>query len=123
MQYRELHYLSVYILPIDMSEPVKLLIKLFVFGMLAAIPTIFVERLLSGINIFSGYLSIAWTAFIVAGFTEEFFKRLVVMRIAYNHDAFNEKLDGIIYCAYSALGFATIENIMYVVSGYDADHI
>ncbi len=102
-------------------EPVKLLIKLFIYGMLAAIPTIFVERLLSGINVFSGYLSIAWTAFIVAGFTEEFFKRLVVMKIAYNHDAFNEKLDGIIYCAYSALGFATIENIMYVFSGYDAD--
>ncbi len=102
-------------------EPVTLLLKLFLFGMLAAIPTIIVERMLSNVNIFPGILSIIWTAFIVAGFTEEFFKRLVVMRLAYYHDAFNEKLDGIIYCTFSALGFATIENIMYVVTGYDAD--
>lgn len=102
-------------------EPVRLLLKLFLFGMLSAVPTIIVERLLSNINIFGGILAIAWTTFIVAGLTEEYFKRLVVMRIAYYHDAFNEKLDGIIYCAYSALGFATIENIVYVISGYDAD--
>lgn len=102
-------------------EPVKLLLKLFLFGMLSAVPTIIVERFLSNINILPGILSIAWTTYIVAGFTEEYFKRLVVMRVAYNHSAFDEKLDGIIYCAYSALGFATVENIMYVVSGYDAD--
>jgi len=102
-------------------EPVKLLVRLFVFGMLSAVPTIIVERFLSNVNLFTGLLSAAWTAYIVAGFTEEFFKRLVVMRLAYYHYAFDEKLDGIIYCAYSALGFATIENIMYVLSGYDAD--
>lgn len=102
-------------------EPVKLLIKLFLFGIISAIPTIFVEHFLSSLNFFPGILSAAWTAFIVAGLTEEFFKRLVVMKIAYNHKAFNEKLDGIIYCTFSALGFATIENIMYVISGYDAD--
>ncbi len=102
-------------------EPVRLLVKLFTFGMAAAIPTMVVERLLTGINIFPGIISIVWTAFVVAGFTEEFFKRMVVMKIAYFHQAFNEKLDGIIYCAYSALGFATIENIMYVISGFDAD--
>jgi RsiW-degrading membrane proteinase PrsW (M82 family) len=109
-------------------EPVGLLVRLFLHGMLAAVPTIFVERFLSNINIFSGIFSIfsgifsaVWTAYIVAGFTEEYFKRLVVMRLAYYHVSFDEKLDGIIYCAYSALGFATIENIMYVFSGYDAD--
>lgn len=102
-------------------EPVRLLLRLFLYGMLAAVPTIVVERFLSNVNIFRGILSAAWTAYIVAGFTEEFFKRLVVMRLAYHHYAFDEKLDGIIYCAYSALGFATIENLMYVLSGYDAD--
>jgi RsiW-degrading membrane proteinase PrsW (M82 family) len=102
-------------------EPLKLLLKLFIFGMLAAIPTIIVENFLSRINFLRGILSIAWTTFIVAGLTEEYFKRLVVMKLAYFHPAFNEKLDGIIYCTFSALGFATIENIMYVVSGYDAD--
>lgn len=102
-------------------EPVNLLLKLFFFGMLAAIPTLFFERFLGNINFLPGIFSIAWTSYIVAGFTEEYFKRLVVMKLAYFHPAFNEKLDGIIYCTFSALGFATIENIMYVVSGYDAD--
>lgn len=102
-------------------EPVRLLVRLFLYGMLSAVPTIAVERFLSNINFLPGLLSVAWTTYIVAGFTEEYFKRLVVMRLAYYHPAFNEKLDGIIYCAYSALGFATIENIMYVISGYDAD--
>lgn len=102
-------------------EPVNLLIKLFIFGMVSAIPTIIAEHFLSNINFLPGVLSIVWTAFIVAGLTEEYFKRLVVMKFAYHHNAFNEKLDGIIYCTFSALGFATIENIMYVFSGYDAD--
>ena len=96
-------------------EPVKLLFKLFIFGMLSAIPTIIVEYLLSSFNIFVGILNAAYSAFIVASLTEEYFKRLVVIKFAYNHPAFNEKLDGIIYCAFSALGFATIENIIYVV--------
>jgi RsiW-degrading membrane proteinase PrsW (M82 family) len=102
-------------------EPVKLLIKLFLFGIVSAIPTIIVEQFLSRVNIFSGLLSIAWTSFIVAGLTEEFFKRMVVMRVAYYHSAFNEKLDGIKYCTFASLGFATIENIMYIFSNYDAD--
>lgn len=102
-------------------EPVRLLLKLFLFGMLSAVPTIAVERFLSNLNFLPGILSTAWTTYIVAGFTEEYFKRLVVMKVAYHDYAFDEKLDGIIYCAYSALGFATVENIMYVVSGYDAD--
>lgn len=102
-------------------EPVRLLVRLFIFGIVSAVPTIFAERLLSRFNLFPGLLSVVWTSFIVAGFTEEFFKRSVVMVIAYRHNAFNEKLDGIIYCAFSSLGFATIENIMYVVTGYDAD--
>lgn len=102
-------------------EPVRLLIRLFIYGMLSAVPTIIAEQFLNGINTFSGLLNTAWTAYIVAGLTEEYFKRRIVMLLAYNHHAFDEKLDGIIYCAYSALGFATIENIMYVFSGYDAD--
>ena len=42
-------------------------------------------------------------------------KRFVVTKIAFKHPAFNEKLDGIVYCVFSALGFATVENVMYVV--------
>ena len=96
-------------------EPLDLLVKIFVLGAASVIPTLFVENILVMANIFTGLLSAAYTAFIVAGMTEEYFKRIVVVKFALFHKDFNEKLDGIVYCAFSALGFATVENIMYVV--------
>jgi len=103
------------------KEPLRLLIKVFIFGALSVIPTGIVESIFSSFNIFNGILGAAYTAFIVAGVTEEFFKREVVLRFAFKSHEFNEKLDGIIYAAYSALGFATIENVMYVVFRYTAN--
>jgi len=102
-------------------EPLRLLFKVFIWGCLSIIPTVIVEKFLLSINIFSGLLASAFTAFIVAGLTEEFFKREVVLRSVYRNKAFNEKLDGIIYAVFAALGFATIENIMYVVVSYSAN--
>lgn len=102
-------------------EPLRLLIKVFLWGCLSVIPTIIVERSLSAFNIFSGLLASVFTAFLVAGLTEEFFKREVVLRIVYRSRAFNEKLDGIIYAVFAALGFATVENIMYVLVSYSAN--
>ncbi|MDW7667912.1 MAG: PrsW family glutamic-type intramembrane protease [Bacillota bacterium] len=96
-------------------EPVKLLIKTFVGGAIITIPTIFLESFLVGFNIFGGLIGIAYQAFIVAGFSEEFMKRLVVNKVAYYNKYFDEKLDGIVYAVFSALGFATVENIIYVV--------
>jgi RsiW-degrading membrane proteinase PrsW (M82 family) len=113
--------LAVYLTDRYDREPVHLLMKVFVLGALSVIPTAIVERFLLSFNVFGGVLSAAYTAFIVAGFTEEFFKRGVVLRTAYYHRAFDEKLDGIIYAVFAALGFATIENIMYVVFRFAAN--
>ncbi len=96
-------------------EPVRMLLKVFIMGMVSVIPTIIVENLLLTFNAFGGILGAFYTAFIVAGFTEEYMKRRVVLKHVYFNPVYNEKLDGIVYCAMSALGFATIENIMYVV--------
>ncbi|GAB6087370.1 PrsW family intramembrane metalloprotease [Alkaliphilus crotonatoxidans] len=103
-------------------EPLSLLLKIFALGALSVIPVLFVERLLLRFNFFTGLLGIAYTTFIVAGFTEEYFKRAVVLYGAYHSKYFNEKLDGIVYCAFSALGFATVENIMYVVVRYTGNY-
>lgn len=99
-------------------EPARLLLKVFLMGMLVTLPTIVVELAGGYFNIFSGIAGKAFEAFIVVGFSEEYFKRRVVLRYAYYHPAFNEKLDGIVYCSLAALGFATLENIFYVVSYY-----
>lgn len=99
-------------------EPWHLLLRIFLMGALSVIPVMLVQRALLSINVFSGLLSVAYTAFIVAGLTEEFFKRFVVIHGVYNHANFDEKLDGIVYSVFSALGFATVENIIYVIFRY-----
>lgn len=102
-------------------EPLKLLLKLFILGALAVVPIVYIERFLTSLNIFSGVAAAFFTAFIVAGFTEEFFKREVVLFTAYRHSAFDEKLDGIVYAVFASLGFAMVENIMYVVVNFTAN--
>ena len=96
-------------------EPIGMLLKVFIFGAVYVFPTILIENFLLLFNIFGGVLGAAYTAFIVAGLTEEYMKRKVVLKYVYFNPVFNEKLDGIVYCVMSALGFATLENIMYVV--------
>lgn len=97
-------------------EPLTLLLKLFIYGALTVIPVYFIEKIFSSINVFTGILYSAYIAFIVAGFTEEYFKRLVVIKLACRDRNYNEKLDGIVYSVFSALGFATIENLMYILT-------
>ncbi|MFA9423539.1 MAG: PrsW family glutamic-type intramembrane protease [Sedimentibacter sp.] len=96
-------------------EPIRMLLKVFIMGIFSVIPAIFIENILSSFNVFPGILSVGYTAFIVAGLTEEYIKRKVVLKSVYFNPVFNEKLDGIVYCVIAALGFATIENVMYVV--------
>jgi RsiW-degrading membrane proteinase PrsW (M82 family) len=98
-------------------EPLSLLIKLFLSGSFMTVPIYLVEKLLSFFDIFNGYLSSLYTSFIVAGAVEEYFKRFVVIRLTYNDRSYDEKLDGIVYCVFSALGFAAVENVLYVVRG------
>lgn len=96
-------------------EPVSLLFKLYLSGFILAVPAYFIEKILMLFDVFNGYGSSLYLAFIVAGGTEEYFKRLAVLIFAYNNRNYNEKLDGIVYCAFSALGFASAENIIYIM--------
>lgn len=104
------------------KEPAKLLVKLFLFGALIAIPVIAVEGFLGYLNVFAlttSDLQHVYTAFIVAALTEEVFKWLVLRQFAYRHRAYDEYLDGIIYAVFVSLGFAAFENLGYVLSNND----
>jgi RsiW-degrading membrane proteinase PrsW (M82 family) len=98
------------------KEPKRLLLLVFVLGMLVTLPTLIAEMVGQRFNIFSGLTGQLFEAFIIIGLAEEFFKRLVVVKTVFRHPAFNERLDGIIYCGITALGFATLENFMYILS-------
>jgi len=101
-------------------EPFKILLLTYILGALSAIPIIIVEEFLLRINLFfrTDLLYAFYTSFIVAGLTEEYFKRLVVLKYPYQTKYFNERLDGIIYSVFASMGFATVENIVYVVYRY-----
>ena len=54
-------------------------------------------------------------AFVLSGLVEECAKWVVVMAAVYHWDEFDEPLDGVVYGVAVSLGFATVENILYLV--------
>jgi len=102
------------------KEPPKLLILCFVFGAIAVLPILVVELFLGGVVSFTDpALGAFYNAFVVAAFTEEVFKFLVLYLIIWKRKEFNQYYDGIVYAVFVSLGFACVENIMYVLqSGF-----
>lgn len=103
------------------KEPRHLLIKVFVCGMLITLPAGALSFL--GIRVLEQVVPVASRLFLFLenylfiGFLEEYFKYLVVWRIVFYHPAFNEPYDGMIYAITASLGFAAVENVLYVANG------
>ena len=104
----------------DKCKPTQksLLIRTFFFGVGIAIPVAILESLLYPGSV-QGNLSIAaaaYAAFVVAGVVEESGKFAVVRWGAYKSKRFDQPEDGLIYASAAALGFAAMENVVYVIS-------
>ena len=102
-------------------EPLKYLLITFVLGGFTAVPVILVGQWLAD---FTGTTSAASSpldlfiyAFVVVALTEEGMKYLVLRWYNYPHREFDEPYDGIMYGVAVSLGFAAVENILYVMSG------
>jgi len=54
-------------------------------------------------------------AFVLSGAIEEFAKWVVLILAIYHWDEFDEPLDGVVYGVAVALGFATLENFLFVL--------
>jgi RsiW-degrading membrane proteinase PrsW (M82 family) len=54
-------------------------------------------------------------AFLIVGFTEEWCKYVMVKKYAFHKPEFDEPFDGIVYAVMVSMGFATLENIIYVM--------
>jgi RsiW-degrading membrane proteinase PrsW (M82 family) len=100
------------------KEPWICLLKALLSGFIIVFPIVFVEKQL--ITVFKGGPGLdeaAYNAFIVASMTEEGFKFLVFMLFFWRDRNFNEQFDGIVYAVFISMGFAMVENIMYVYRG------
>ena len=99
------------------KEPIGLLLAALGMGMLSVLPISFVEKFLSNLNPYDGVNGALYTAFVVAGCVEEGFKLLFLYWLIWRNRHFDEYFDGIVYAVFVSLGFALVENVMYVFSG------
>lgn len=90
------------------KEPSRKLIKAFLLGSLSVLVAAGIEMLL-------GNSTPLVEAFLYVGLTEELCKFFVLMVFIYPEPLINEPFDGIIYAGFISLGFATLENVYYVL--------
>lgn len=105
-------------------EPTSQLLKAFAWGMATCIPISIIEYCLL-IAIFgspegpSDLLGTTTMAFFVAAVPEECIKLLALWIVLRKNPFYDEYYDGIVYAVCVGLGFATIENIGYVIGSED----
>lgn len=95
-------------------EPKLNLVVSFFLGALTVYPAAFIEQFLYN-TYGNGLAGTAIKAFLVVALTEELGKFLVLRLYAFRRKSFDEPLDGIVYAVMISMGFATLENILYVV--------
>lgn len=105
------------------KEPGKLLVLLFILGLLSCAVTLtlykgicfifpFMAEETSAMNFFE----VMAYSFIGVALIEEFSKWIMVYFAGYSHRAYDEVYDGIVYAVYVSLGFAGLENLMYLLN-------
>ena len=100
-------------------EPTNWLIKAVMYGVAIAFPVSLIEY---GINaLFFGtnggpttLFGTTFDAFFVAALPEESFKLLALWLLLRKNPFYDEHFDGIVYAVSIGLGFAAIENILYI---------
>ena len=99
------------------KEPLWLLSIAFIFGAVNLhLDVDLLEYFLQFINLENDYLNIGGEALTVS-ITEEVLKFLVVILILYPNKNFDEPFDGIVYSVFVGMGFATAENLTFVLQG------
>ncbi len=97
------------------KEPIQLLITGLIYGALIIAPIVQTENWVTLFIPNGGVLTEAFfVSFMVAGLVEEFFKYIVLFFLVWRNNNFNERFDGIVYSVFISLGFAGVENFLYV---------
>ena len=101
------------------KEPFRLLLVLFMFGALSCIPAGLLEDFFSGVldsmNIQDTQTYYIIMCFGIAACSEEGLKLFFLKRKTWKCPDFNYTFDGLLYSVCVSLGFAGLENIMYVL--------
>jgi RsiW-degrading membrane proteinase PrsW (M82 family) len=104
----------------ERPEPKGLVVRIFLLGIVATFVAIPFELLMSVFQgLFADFplLTALFKAFVVAALVEEYLKLTIVRVFAYRNRNFDEIMDGVVYTVVASLGFACMENILYVMGG------
>lgn len=101
-------------------EPAGLRRMVALFGALSVIPVLILDGvLLGGLGDRrppeTSYGGAVFTAFVVAALVEETMKVTAVYAVAWDRPAYDERLDAVVYGARAGLGFALVENVLYLL--------
>ena len=95
------------------TEPRKTILQTFLYGVALSFPILFLQYVLTEEGVFT---SVFVQNVLFSSIVEEFFKWFILLIAIYNHVEFDDPYDGIIYGASISLGFATAENVLYLLS-------
>ena len=93
------------------AEPLGYVIRSFVAGAILVFPIMFVQYAFVEEGVLVGPF---WKAFVATALLEEFFKWFMIYYTIYIHKVFDDYYDGILYAVACSLGFATLENFLYL---------
>lgn len=106
------------------KEPVKELLKAFGLGIMSVFASLIISTPLGSMGMYGNEPSTLWgalsTSFFGAAVPEEIAKFLMFWLLVRKNRFFDERMDGIVYASVVSLGFAAVENIMYLVSNYES---
>ena len=103
--------MSFFYLKDKITEPLPLIIRTFIFGGLLVFTIMFIQYAFESDQIGNLFIQ----SFFVVAFLEEFFKWFIFIYVIYQHTQFNTHYDGIVYAVSISLGFATVENVLYLL--------
>lgn len=95
------------------KEPSRSLFHTFLYGAIMTFPILFIQHVFEEENVF---LSEFLRNVVFTSGLEEFFKWFVLLYTIYRHVEFEDAYDGILYGASISLGFATVENVLYLLT-------
>ncbi|MBP5566334.1 MAG: PrsW family intramembrane metalloprotease [Bacteroidales bacterium] len=101
-------------------EPKRMIYKGFFYGCLSVFASTLISGPLMKLGLFvnqpSSFAEALQTSFFGAAIPEESAKLLMLWLLLRHSPEFDERFDGMVYAAAVGLGFACLENLMYVVS-------
>lgn len=109
----------IYRLDKNEREPLSLVVIVAVLGAIFALPCGFVESFLT--KIFAAIYNTSTVKFawientICVALVEELSKWLVIMVFVWKNHNFDYRYDGVVYAVSASLGFAALENVLYII--------